>query len=291
MSIIKENYDLYIEELEKEGFKEEAIEFEEYMYMYSLYLQKLGVYAYGEEELNNELEIIENLSKVDFFDVRELGSIIAPRAGGLNLELEVRESEVHLDRYNVTSRENEREYIEVDAGIVEFDLNDFLKERSTISVKDGFRLVLYKIKNNFEDKYKVVAFRNFGSDYLLDDNSIIDTYYEGIDLKFKNGDPNFMNYIKGDRSIQSYMDAVEFFNEISNLSNDKEEILYGEKRYLTNKYIPNEPMVYELEDKIYIQYISIQKEEGEYSSFIKNIILFNKDDYSFKKFRENLGKI
>ena len=293
MGKLREDYDKYLEGLEIENLIDEAIDFEDYRYMYSLYLRKLGFFEDSEDGLDLALMELDKLSKIDFIDVRELGMEVAIREGFHGkLKEEISNSTVDFERFNVVSRENSREYIETDIGIVNFDLPKFLRENTSLRVKDGYNIVIYRIKNNFEDKYKLVAFRNFGMDYILKDDVVLDTYFEGVDLCFPKGYENYLEFLKGDGSLFSFVDTLSFFNEINNLNEEEEEILYGENRYLSNAYIPNEPTLYEVEDKIYIDYTSIQKgDSGNYDTFIKNIVLFQNREFSLKKFRKEVGSI
>ena len=280
MKTIRELYDEYTEGLIENN--EEGLEYEDYLYMYSLYLRRSGYNLNSEEEVNEALKMQFKLSHIDFDDVREEGVYVSPLRDMplFNLKEVLNEEEVELERFNVTSIENEREYIEVDCGIVEFNINKLLEERSSLRVKDGYKIVFYKIKNGFEDKYRVYAFRGYKMIPSPSEDTVIDTYFEGIDFEFDDALP-FMEGIKGENNPNAYMEALLLFNEIMELQTGEKGdiILYGENKYINNSFVPEDPRLYNTNLGNVIEYFGYVEGEGGYS-FSRNVVAFN--EYSLE---------
>lgn len=288
MNRLKDMYESYIDELDREGVVEEAVDYEDYAYMYSLYLKKYGFNTNSEEEINEALNENYRLLHLDFEDIRESGIYVAPITSELplfNIKEAINEINCDLECFNVISMENPKEYIETYSGIVDIDLNKVISEKSSLRVKDGYRLILYRIKNNFEDKYRLHAFRGYGMIPMPSQDNLIDTYFEGVDLELNQMEDSFMNAVKGDKTPNSYMEAILLFNEIIELEtgNLSDIVLYGENRYINNRFIPKEPMLYELDNKKIIEYYGyVQNENRELDTFSKYIVLFEDGDYSLK---------
>lgn len=288
MNRLKDMYESYIDELDREGIVEEAIDYENYAYMYSLHLRRYGFNTNSEKEINEALDENYRLLHLDFEDIRESGIYVAPMTSELplfNIKEAINESECDLECFNVTSMENPKEYIETYSGIVDIDLNKIISEKSSLRVKDGYRLILYRIKNNFEDKYKLYAYRGYGIIQMPSQDNLVDTYFEGVDLDLNQMEDSFMNAIKGDKTPNSYMEAVLLFNEVMELETGdlSDIVLYGENRYINNKFIPKEPMLYEInEEKIMEYYGYVQDDNRDLDTFSKYIVLFEEGDYSLK---------
>ncbi|WP_338597978.1 hypothetical protein [Clostridium baratii] len=280
MKTVRELYDEYIEELNMNN--EVGLDYEDYLYMYSLYLRRSGYYVNSEDEINEALKMQYKLSHLDFYDIRESGIYVSPMRDVpmFNLKEYLRKSDVELERFNVTSIENEREYIETDCGIVEFNINKILEERSNLRVKDGYKIVFYKIQNGFEDKYKVFAFRGYNMTLMPSENTVVDTFFEGVDLEFDDALP-FMEGIRGENNPNTYMEALLLFNEIMELqTGEKGDImLYGENKYMDNSFVPEDPKLYDTSLGKVIEYYGYVEGNGGYS-FSRNVVAFN--EYSFE---------
>ncbi|MGG7096142.1 hypothetical protein [Clostridium sardiniense] len=288
MNRLRDMYESYIDELDKEGAIEEAVDYEDYAYMYSLHLRRYGFNTNDEEGINEALDENYRLLHLDFEEIRESGIYVAPMTSELplfNIKEAINESNCDLECFNVTSMENSKEYIETYSGIVDIDLNKIISGKSSLRVKDGYRLILYRIKNNFEDKYRLHAFRGYGMIPMPSQDNLIDTYFEGVDLELNQMEDSFMNAIKGDKTPNSYMEAILLFNEITELEtgNLSDIVLYGENRYINNRFIPKEPMLYQVNNQKIIEYYAyVQDESRELDTFSKNIVLFEDGDYSLK---------
>lgn len=290
MNRLKDMYEEYIENLEKEGAMDEAIIYEDYAYMYSLYLKRYGFSPNSEKEINEALDEIDKLLNQNFEDIKEYKTYIEPmvfKHKSFNLREEIIKSNCDLQYFCVTSLENPREYIETYCGIVDIDLNKIISNNSSLSIKDGYKLVVYKIKNNFEDKYKVYACKEDEVTATLSEQNLIDTYFEGIDLDLNKVEESFMDVIEGDKSINSYMEAILLFNEIIELETGSlsDTIFYRESKQI-NKQLNNNlenPIFYEFNDKKIIKYYGYMKNEDiDEDTFSKNIVLFENDSYNLK---------
>lgn len=297
MSRLKDMYEEYIDELDKEGVIEDAIGYKDYAYMYSLHLKRYGFNVNNEEEINRALDENYKLLHLDFEDIRNFGIYVAPMTSELplfNFKEVISESNCDLECFNVTSMENPKEYIETYSGIVDIDLNKIISEKSSLRIKDGYKLILYRIKNNFEDKYKLYAYRGYEMIPMPSQNNLIDTYFEGVDLDLNQMEDSFMNAIKGDKTPNSYMEAILLFNEIMELETGdlSDIVLYGENKYINNRFIPEEPMLYEVNNQKFIEYYGyVQDENRNIDTFSKNIVLFEEGDYSLKIARMIEGSV
>ncbi len=294
MSKVRENYKLYLEDVKDDNLhlsideQYEALSFEEYVYNEICELKKYGFSIKNEFELNSILKEKEEINKINEQDLEVVKSIekLDYKLFGFidvirNAETEY-EDEVLIKEHLDSSKE-----ILVNVSKLKVNVEKSILEKSSLKVKKGYKInvykLSYKIDKDTREEYRFVTTLN-KSNFKVTSQNLIDTYYDGLHII---GDTEtLMEVIDGNFNIESYLEAVQLFNEVKFIqiaATYKYAINFKENLGLHYKH----SRIYKLNDKLMFRYMILDNSEFEDNIRVYvETVIFNKADFDIKIFRD-----
>ncbi|ATD55005.1 hypothetical protein [Clostridium chauvoei] len=249
-------YKGYLEAMKGEPFiNENTMTYEDYIQFMISLVENDGFYVETEEQLE---KVLFETYKKNF-----LGEVKNQR-----FDFNINFSDKYF-RYN---KEDKNENIYEKWYISKENVEERLKDLKTLAIKNKFKLVSYKIKDDVEEKELVFAFNK--EEKVPNPEECLDGEIDEYDvfnkpLKPENALRNFMEAIEGEKTKEGYLEAALLYhrlkenNEIKSIENINEELPH---------------FYYNYEDYPVIEFYAINKND----EVVKYIHIFSESDFTVK---------
>lgn len=252
------------------------VSFEEYVYFYMKRFKcKMFNVSNDEESINKALEESERI-----WNSEKKGKIsFIPSS----LRYESKEVDFKDSNWGKCSVKAEDKKIKVIYSMNGINLQEIVGNYNKLKIKEGYTLQIYKVVYEGNEEGRILAFRDKNDIQNISNENINYDSYDGIEIKVKGTEDNYINAVEFERSPEGYLQMVLLKNYLDNLCGieDTYEIVDRRIKIDNESYIIDEPCFYYNEDgNPTIEYF---EKYSKYNEAYKRVInVFDSNESTFK---------